>query len=162
MKIKYLSTLVTLAGLGFGSSELTASYAPDQWERQIVAACLVLEASNQGEQGMIAVANVMYNRANRNPKSIYTEVKKPYAFTSLNSATTGRTGNRGFAGHVTRASRDPSWRTALSVTDRMYAGQLTDLTRGATHYSLVNEYVSWMRTMELTVVIGKHKFLRKG
>jgi spore germination cell wall hydrolase CwlJ-like protein len=162
MKIKYLSTLAILAGLGVGTFNLAANYAPDQWERQIVAACLVLEASNPGEKGMIAVANVMYNRASENPKFIYKEVKKPYAFTSLNSATTGKTGNRGFAGHVTRASRDPNWRTALSVTDRMYAGTLSDLTRGATHYSLVNEYVSWMRSMELTVVIGRHKFLRKS
>ena len=162
MKTKILSTLVILAGFGASALTTEASYTPDQWERQIVAACLILEASNQGEQGMAAVANVMRNRADGNPSRIYREVKKPYAFSSLNSASTGKTGGRGFAGHVTRASRDPNWRTALRIVDKMYAGTLTDVTKGATHYTLVNEYVSWMRSMKLTVVIGSHKFLRNS
>lgn len=160
-KIK-LSLLAILAGLGLQSQTSATPYTPDPWERQIVAACLILEASNQGEKGMIAVANVINNRADGNPRKIYKEVKKPYAFTALNSASTGRTGRTGYAGHVTRASRDTNWKTALRVTDRMYAGTLTDITNGATHYTLVNEYVSWMRKMQLTAVIGKHKFLRQG
>jgi spore germination cell wall hydrolase CwlJ-like protein len=162
MKTKILSTLAIFTLLGASIQTSEASYSPDQWERQIVAACLVLEASDQGEQGMIAVANVMHNRSDKNPSRIYREVKKPYAFSSLNAATTGKTRNRGFAGHVTRASRDLNWRIALRVVDKMYAGTLADLTRGATHYSLTNEYVSWMSNMKLTVVIGNHKFLRKS
>ena len=111
---------------------------------------------------MIAVANVMRNRADGNLKRVYKEVKKPYAFTSLNAASTGKTGSRGYADHVRKASRDANWRTALNIVDRMYQGNLPDITKGATHYSLVNEYVSWMRSMRLTVVIGSHKFLRRG
>jgi spore germination cell wall hydrolase CwlJ-like protein len=160
MKKIHLSLLVVLASLGLQSQSTATTYTPDPWERQILAACLILEASNQGEKGMIAVANVISNRADGNPRKIYQEVKKPYAFTSLNSATTGKTGRTGYAGHVTRASRDSNWKTALQVTDRMYAGTLPDLTRGATHYTLASEYVSWMRNMKLTAVIGKHKFLR--
>ena len=162
MKIHILSKVVLATILGVNIFNAAKAYTPDPWARQIVAACLILEASDQGERGMIAVANVMNNRAGGNPSRIYKEVKRPYAFTSLNAASTGRTGNRGYAGHVTRASRDPNWRTALRIVDRMYAGSLPDLTKGATHYSLVNEHVSWMRSMRLTVVIGSHKFLRKG
>lgn len=80
MIIKTLGDFAILAGFGIGSQALASSYAPDQWERQIVAACLILEASNQGGQGMTAVANVMQNRADGNPNSIYREVRKPYAF----------------------------------------------------------------------------------
>lgn len=162
MKTKLLSSLALLALHGVNSLNAAPSYTPDPWERQIVAACLILEASDQGEQGMIAVANVISNRAGGDPKLILKTVRRPYAFTSLNGATTGQTGSRGYAGHVTRASRDPNWRLALSVTDRLYAGSLTDLTRGATHFSLKGEYVSWMRSMQLTAIIGKHKFLRQG
>ncbi|MCZ6673769.1 MAG: cell wall hydrolase [Verrucomicrobia bacterium] len=162
MKRIIFSTLAALAWFGTSSLATALNYTPDQWERQIVAACLILEASDQGEQGMTAVANVMNNRAGGNPSRIYKEVRKPYAFTSLNSASTGKTGSRGFAGHVTRASRDSNWRIALRITDRMYEGTLTDLTHGATHYSVVTEYVSWMRAMRQTVVIGNHKFLRKS
>ena len=162
MKTHILKILAFAAILGVSIFNAAEAYTPDPWECQIVAACLVLEASDQGEQGMIAVANVMNNRAGGNTSRIYREVRKPYAFTSLNAASTEKTGNRGYAGHVTRASRDPNWRTALRIVDRMYTGTLPDLTKGATHYSLVNEHVSWMRAMELTVVIGSHKFLRKG
>lgn len=160
-KIK-LSLVAILAGWGLHTQIFATPFTPDPWERQIVAACLILEASNQGENGMIAVANVISNRAGGNPRMIYKEIKKPYAFTSLNSASTGRTGRTGYAGHVTRASRDKNWKTALRVTDRLYAGTLTDITNGATHYTLVNEYVSWMREMQLTAVIGQHKFLRQS
>lgn len=154
--------LSLMAWQGVNTLNAAQGYTPDPWERQIVAACLILEASDQGEQGMTAVANVMQNRAGGNPQQVFKEVKRPYAFSSLNGATTGKTGNRGFAGHVTRASRDPNWRLALSITDRLYAGNLTDLTKGATHFSLKGEYVSWMRSMQLTAIIGKHKFLRQG
>lgn len=162
MKTHILKKMALPVILGVGILNAAQAYSPDPWARQIIAACLILEASDQGERGMIAVANVMNNRAGGNPSRIYREVKKPYAFTSLNAASTGRTGNRGYAGHVTRASRDPNWKIALGVVDRMYAGSLGDLTQGATHYSLVNEHVSWMRSMRLTVVIGSHKFLRKS
>ena len=162
MKTHTLRKWTILAFLGAFISNATGAYTPDPWERQIVAACLILEASDQGEEGMIAVANVMNNRAGGNAKRIYKEVRKPYAFSSLNAASTGKTGNRGYAGHVTRASRDPNWRVALRIVDRLYAGRLTDLTKGATHYTVVSEYVSWMKSMRLTVVIGDHKFLRRG
>lgn len=162
MKIKIIKTLAFLAFLGGIHSNAAEAYKPDPWARQIIAACLILEASDQGEHGMIAVANVINNRAYGKPSHIYRVVKKPYAFTSLNTATTGKTGNRGYAGHVTRASRDRNWEAALNIVDRLYAGTLPDLTGGATHYSLVSEHVSWMKSMRQTVVIGSHKFLRKG
>jgi len=144
------------------TSVVSASYTPDPWERQIVAACLILEAADQGEIGMTAVANVIANRADGNARKFYREVKRPYAFSSLNRATTGKTGNRGFADHVRRASRDHHWRVALRIVDKLYAGTLQDLTNGATHFSLKNEYVAWMKDMKLTAVIGDHKFLRRS
>jgi spore germination cell wall hydrolase CwlJ-like protein len=161
MKIVKNCLLAVLISCGIQSSTWASIYSPDPWERQIVAACLILEASNQGEKGMSAVANVINNRAGGNPRSIYKEVKKPYAFSALNSASTGKTGRKGYAGHVTRASNDSNWKMALEITDRMYTGTLPDGTRGATHYTQVHEYKSWMKPMQLTVVIGKHKFLRK-
>ena len=69
-----------LASCGIQSSTFASIYSPDPWERQIVAACLILEASDQGEQGMSAVANVISNRAGGNPRSIYKVVKKTIRF----------------------------------------------------------------------------------
>jgi spore germination cell wall hydrolase CwlJ-like protein len=134
------------------------SHKPDPWERQVVAACLILEAASEGPLGMTAVANVIENRAKSNPRAVYGVVKRPYAFSSMNSATTGKTGRRGFADHVRRASRDPEWRNALKIVDRLYNGTLTDLTGGATHFSLKGEYVAWMKDMRVTAIIGSHRF----
>ncbi|MBL4575229.1 MAG: cell wall hydrolase [Opitutaceae bacterium] len=147
----------------FGACSLTAgakagSYQPDSWERQVVAACLILEAASEGPFGMTAVANVIENRAKGNPARFYGVVKRPYAFSALNEATTGRTGQRGYADHVRKASRDPEWKNALKIVDKLYAGHLTDLTKGATHYSLKGEYVSWMKEVRVTAIIGAHRF----
>ncbi|TVR50736.1 MAG: cell wall hydrolase [Puniceicoccaceae bacterium] len=142
---------------GFFSANEARAYTPDPWERQVVAATLILEASSDGEQGMRAVMAVIVNRANGNPRHIYREVRRPWQFSSLNTATT-RHNPRGFADHVRRASRDRNWRLALAIVDDGYAGRLVDITGGATHFSLVSENTAWMRQMRQTTVIGSHKF----
>jgi spore germination cell wall hydrolase CwlJ-like protein len=139
-----------------------SAYAPDPWERQVVAACLVLEGSSDGPIGLMAIANVISNRAHGQPNQYYKVVKKPYAFSSLNAATKGRTGGRGYAPLVQKASRDPNWSLSLKVVDRLYAGTLQDLTDGATHFSLKRKRASWMSEMKVTAIIGSHKFMRKN
>lgn len=137
------------------------AYTPDPWERQVVGACLVLEASSDGPIGLMAVANVIANRAGGDPRKFYAVVKKPHAFSAMNAATQGKTGGKGFAPLVQRASRDPNWVVALKVVDRLYAGTLQDVTNGATHFSLKRERASWMSRMQVTAIIGSHKFMRE-
>ena len=155
-------------GLGFAAvvawlaaSSEAGAYVPDPWERQVVASCLVLEASSDGPIGLMAVANVISNRADGDPRRFYREVKKPYAFSSMNAATQGKTAGKGFAPLVQRASRDPHWGLALKVVDRLYAGTLQDVTSGATHFSLKKERASWMKQMTVTAIIGSHKFMKQ-
>ena len=50
---------LAIAALAFATASFSEIYQPCDWERQIVAACLILEASNQGEVGMQAVASVI-------------------------------------------------------------------------------------------------------
>jgi spore germination cell wall hydrolase CwlJ-like protein len=138
------------------------AYTPDPWERQVVAACLVLEASSEGPLGLMAVANVISNRAHGNPRQFYKVVRKPYAFSSFNAVTEGRTGGRGYAPMVRKASRDPNWGLSLKVVDRLYSGTLQDLTNGATHFTLKRQRASWMSEMKVTAIIGSHKFMRKN
>ena len=139
-----------------------SAYTPDPWERQVVAACLVLEASSEGPLGLMAVANVISNRADGNPRQFYKVVRTPYAFSSFNAVTEGRTGGQGYAPMVRKASRDPNWGLSLKVVDRLYAGTLQDLTNGATHFSLKRERASWMSEMKVTAIIGSHKFMREN
>ncbi len=145
-----LSLLVT--GASAADSEHLA------WEKQIVASCLVLEAANQGEEGMRAVASVIRNRAGGSSDGILKVVKKPYAFSALNTATTGKTGSRGFADLVRRSSQDRHWSIALKIVEEMYSHQWRDVTAGADHYVRKGLYPKWAKDMDLTAIIGEHVF----
>ena len=125
-----------------------------------MAACLVLEAADQGELGMRGVASVILNRADGKRSRVLGVVKKPYAFSALNTATTGRTGARGFASHVQKASRDRLWRSALQMVDELYTSQGSDVTRGADHYARVELRPNWIRNKQRTTIIGAHAFYR--
>ena len=109
---------------------------------------------------MQAVASVISNRAGRAPERIFKVVTVPYAFTALNTATTGQTGERGFTDHVRRASNDRNWPLALGIVDALYANELTDVTYGADHYSRRDSLPRWSHTMRATAVIGDHLFFR--
>lgn len=153
-------TFLVLVGTLVATSRAEA-YTPDPWERQVVAACLVLEASSEGPIGLMAVGNVIANRADGDPRRYYKVVKKPYAFSSMNAATTRTSGGQAYADLVRKASRDPNWGLSLNVVDRLYTGQLQDLTNGATHFALKSKRSSWMSSMKVTAVIGNHKFMRQ-
>lgn len=153
---RFLTSLIMAAT--FGGAALANTYEPCDWERQIVAACLVLEASNQGQEGMQAVASVIANRGKRDSSRYIKIVKHPYAFSALNSATTGKTGATGYAGHVQRASRDAHWSMALRIVDELYANTLQDVTYGADHYTRRDALPSWSHGMRATTVIGDHLF----
>lgn len=154
-----IAALLVIAGTA-GATPRADAYTPDSWERQVVAACLVLEASSEGPIGLMAVANVIANRADGNPRRYYKVVKKPYAFSSMNTATTVKSGGQAYANLVRRASRDPNWGLSLNVVDKLYSGRLQDLTNGATHFALKSKRSSWMSSMKITAVIGNHKFMR--
>ncbi|RPF83265.1 MAG: hypothetical protein CBC31_000215 [Verrucomicrobia bacterium TMED71] len=96
--MKVIAFLAITALFVAGSGQAAASaYQPCSWEKQIVAACLVLEAAEQDAMGTRGVASVILNRTDEKPLLGYAGRQKPYAFSALNTATTGRTGSKGFA-----------------------------------------------------------------
>ncbi|MDQ8180082.1 cell wall hydrolase [Pelagicoccus sp. SDUM812005] len=139
---------------------LRAESTPDPWERQVVAACLILEAANQGEAGMQAVAAVIGNRGQGDPSKYLAVVKKPYAFSAFNASTGKGKQRQSFAALVSRASKDVNWPVALRIVDELYAGELADNTFGADHYSRKDELPSWSHGMRATTVIGDHLFFK--
>ncbi len=150
-------TLILACGLHIS---LGAVPQADPWERQIVAACLILEASNQGVDGMQAVAAVIANRGEGNPARYLEVVRKPYAFSAFNVSTGKGKSEQRFAGLVARASKDVNWSKALEIVDLLYAGELQDNTFGADHYSRRDELPSWSHGMRATTVIGDHLFFK--
>lgn len=128
------------------------------YERKIVASCLILEAASDGEEGMRAVLNVIFNRADRQPQKVVQEVVKPKQFTSLNSVTGQR--NPNFSPIIRRALKDPLFNEAYQLVLKMEQGELIDNTRGADHYhvSQVESNPYWAETMKPTTTVGSHIF----
>lgn len=122
-----------------------------------MAACLVLEAANQGEFGMRSVMSVIRNRAHGQPELFMPTVVRPKQFSALNQHTAGR---ETLARMVARAQRDAMWPTALQIVDEAVQDAWDDPTGGATHYTRTGERTSWTRSLAKTVTIGAHSFYR--
>ena len=135
-----------------------AEAAMTGYERQIVAAVLVLEAADQGEEGMRAVLHVIDNRAGHNPDRIVRVVAKRKAFSCLNNVTNKRHPDYGPV--LRRAMRDPMWPTATQLVRDYEAGLLgTDITGGATFYC-IHPPADWRREFTFVAKIGDHHFFR--
>ncbi len=130
------------------------------YERQIIASVLVLEAANQGEAGMLAVLHVINNRAGGDPQGAVGKVARRKAFSCLNSITSQAHPDYGPA--IARAMKDRSWETALRMVDAYCVGRLgADITGGATHYC-IDPPKSWREQMTYITRIGSHVFFREG
>ncbi|MEM8868400.1 MAG: cell wall hydrolase [Verrucomicrobiota bacterium] len=152
-----IKTLCLLAAIMFTASALHG--AVSSYERQIIASVLVLEAANQGEDGMLAVLHVINNRAQGNPERAINVVARRKAFSCLNSITSQKHPDYGPA--LRRAMQDRTWSWALSVVDAYVAGNLgEDITGGATHYCILPPK-SWREQMRYTAHIGKHHFFQE-
>ncbi len=132
-------------------------YTLSNTEREIVAACLVLEAANQGEFGMRSVMAVIRNRARGLPELFAPTVLRPKQFSALNSLTAGR---ETLWRMLTRAKRDMTWNAALGIVDDAWGESWHDPTHGATHYTRVGERTRWAQQLARTVTIGEHAFYR--
>lgn len=142
----------------FTASAADAKAAFTNYERQIVAAVLVLEAADQGEVGMRAVMHVIDNRAGHNPARAIGQVARHGAFSSLNQVTKQRHPDYGPV--LRRAMRDPMWPVAMGLVQDYEAGRLgPDITYGATHYC-VHPPAAWRREFAYLTKIGDHRFFR--
>lgn len=132
-------------------------YSLNATERETVAACLVLEAANQGDFGMRSVMSVIRNRARGQPELFAPTVLRPKQFSALNQLTTCR---ETLARTISRARRDAMWSTALRIVDESVHEAWHDPTGGATHYTRTGERTPWTRSLAKTVTIGSHSFYR--
>jgi spore germination cell wall hydrolase CwlJ-like protein len=132
-------------------------YALPAQEREIIAACLVLEAANQGDFGMRSVMAVIRNRARGLPELFAPTVLRVKQFSAFNKLTAGR---ESLSRTLARAHRDPMWPTALQIVDDALEEAWHDPTGGATHYTRTGEKTPWTRSLAKTVTIGGHSFYR--
>lgn len=138
-------------------AETSSEISP--YGRQIIAAVLVLEAANQGEDGMLAVLNVINNRSGNNPSKAVGQVARRKAFSCINSITSQKHPDYGPA--IARAQRDRMWPVAMQMVRDYEAGRLgRDNTNGATHYC-THPPVGWEDAFVNVANIGDHRFYRR-
>lgn len=126
-------------------------------ERETVAACLILEAANQGDFGMRSVMAVIRNRAQGRPELFGPTVLRQKQFSALNAHTSGR---ESLWRVIARAKKDRMWQTALTIVDHAVSDAWHDPTGGATHYTRTGERIHWTRVLAKTATIGAHSFYR--
>lgn len=126
-------------------------------ERETVAACLVLEAADQGDFGMRSVMAVIRNRARGLPELFAPTVLREKQFSALNKLTAGR---ESWTRTIARAKRDAMWPVALAIVDEALHEAWHDPTDGATHYTRAGERNRWTIRLAKTVTIGAHSFYR--
>ena len=154
----FLPLAKTFVATTMGSLVAEANGAMTDYERQIVTAVLVLEAANQGEEGMRAVLHVIDNRAGHNPSRAIGVVARRKAFSCLNSVTSQK--SRDYGPVLRRAMRDRAWQTAMRLVRDYEAGRLgPDITGGATHYC-THPPAAWEQAFTFVAQIGDHRFYR--
>lgn len=116
------------------------------------------EARSDGHCAMQAVAAVILNRLQANPKlygaTITQVVHKPFAFSVFGR----RDPNRVKMGKADES--DPSFISAMLAAIAAVGG--SDPTGGATHFAVAGSRPAWATRMVLTARIGAHAFYRSA
>lgn len=126
-------------------------FALSDQDRQDLRKTIAAEAAGEGENGMIAVGNVIRNRAERRGKGLADVVREPKQFTGYEAPGEG----------ALKILQDPDQLAKIdSIIDQMASGELPDITDGADHYHA--DYVSpdWADKMPKTTQVGSHLFYK--
>ncbi len=130
------------------------------YERQIVASVLVLEAASDGVEGMQAVLNIIYNRADHHVYRLVRAAVRRGSFYSMHSIWGLQKPDYGPI--LRRAQRDRYYADAVKLVMKLEQGALPDTTHGATHYYLSsNKPPYWIGQMHYRATIGSHHFFAR-
>jgi len=115
----------------------------------IIASTIWHEARGEGREGMLAVASVIWNRAQRDGKSLNAVCLAPKQFSCNNS---------GFTLAAPTNEREADILAFLEgIESQMLAGTFQPTTN-ATHYHTLNVMPNWSAGMTDKKIIGKHLF----
>ena len=144
MKTKWILGLIFLWA--------TASLHAQTYGQRVVAAVLLAEARSEGERGMIAVAEVIRNRADAWGVSPLAVVKVEKHFSCLNKTTPEAL--------VRRCRGLPEWSLALAIARQTYnqPETLPGFANGANHFH--SESADWADGEDPVAIIGRLKFYR--
>ena len=114
-------------------------------EDQFIATLMAYrEAANQKDAGMISVLCVARNNTLKHDTSIFTEITKPFRYSSINCPVNAKTASLGtLQGLLTELSKFPSqqntvdwalWNHIGNLVNGVLNGVIEDITNGATLY----------------------------
>lgn len=147
--------------LAFGLLAAKAAAAPQkarpaeaEYAVKAIAAVLVAEAGCDKQPGLLAVAEVIRNRAREKHKTPLAIVKQPGVFSSLLEDSLDSL--------IAKQSRHPQYPAALKLARKLVKdpASLPNTTRRATHFDHVGNQPFWALTARPTTVIGNHRFYR--
>ncbi len=131
-------------------------------EHDVLTRTLWGEARGEGRAGMEAVACVILNRVRIAEKkggywwggSIIEVCQKPYQFSCWNKD------NPNYRKLLAADEDDPWFVAAEGVASMALAGNMPDITNGATHYHAVGATPGWAYREKPVAVIGRHIFYK--
>ena len=122
----------------------------------ILARVLWGEAEGEGAEGMQAVGNVILNRANIKNKNIPEVMFRKDQFSAIGDKDR-------FNAMINLSSDNPQYIQALEISKKLLAGELDDITNGATHFynpDTANMNYDWIKQYPVVTTIGKHTFAK--
>jgi N-acetylmuramoyl-L-alanine amidase len=153
MKIRLLIFVLAITVSGFSAEAGQLS----EYDRQIVASCMVLEAACDGVEGMQAVLNVILTRADGYLHQLVGQTVKRGAFSCMSSV--WNTPSPDYSPLIRRAQgHGKTYTKALHLIAIMEQGLLWDNTYGATHYHATTIRPYWVSDMSYLTTIGGHHF----
>lgn len=139
----------------------STSYISSIKDEDVVAATIVGEAGGEEYKGMLAIKNVLDNRAKNKNTSAAGEALRPKQFSMWNSATKSVSVKADYDDSKLKSIIDKykdhkKWDDAMAIAVK----QVKDTTKGATDYYAHNKIKPpyWTKNWEETVVIGNHTF----
>ena len=151
--MKHLALIITGATMTVSAEPIPPK---EITSRQLVAATLILEAGGEGREGLMAVWEVVWQRAKLRrltPRGVVPQ-RKP--FSCLQSITPGRA--------IATAQKHPMWRHAWGIVSAPpVLPDMEPLTLGADHYHATTiKPPFWADKAKKTVTIGRHTFYKLG
>jgi len=130
------------------------SYSKEQMQN-IIARTLWREARSDGENGMRAVASVIYNRGKGNITKMVNAIKAPKQFSCWNKMTASD-----WANFKIKQYEGPSWTVASKIATEMVNGALKPTTDATHYYNDKKVSPDWATQKQNR--IGSHVFSKEG
>lgn len=132
----------------------------------IIARTIYAEARSEGEEGMRAVASVIYNRAKGKDSDFALVCIKPWQFSCWNGLTVKHADQLApkafkikIPASAKNGSSQGSWKTAMKIAGEMLSGSFTPTTSATFYYVTdMKKPPKWKKQLKDVMKIGKHTF----